>query len=122
MFLFFFIYLIEVQLIYNVVLISAVQQRDSVIHVYTLFQIIFQTLFHYGSSHIFFFRAAHAAYGSSQARGLIGATAAVACATATATQDPSCHPCHSLQQCWILNPLSKARDRTCILTDIMSGS
>ena len=24
---------------------------------------------------------------------------------------------HSLQQCWILNPLSKARDRTHILMD-----
>ena len=24
---------------------------------------------------------------------------------------------HSAWQCWILNPLSKARDRTCILTD-----
>ena len=32
--------------------------------------------------------------------------------TATATQDPS-HVCdlyHSSEQCWILNPLSKARD------------
>ena len=38
---------------------------------------------------------------------------------ATATPDPSCicdlH--HSLRQCQILNPLSKARDRTCILMD-----
>ena len=38
-------------------------------------------------------------------------------ATATATPDPSCvfelHP--SLQQRWILNPLSKARDPTHIL-------
>ena len=36
------------------------------------------------------------------------------CITATATADPSCicdlH--HSLQQCWILNSLSKARDGT----------
>ena len=40
-------------------------------------------------------------------------------ATATATQDPS-HICdlhHSSQQHWILNPLSEARDQTCILTD-----
>ena len=29
---------------------------------------------------------------------------------------------HSLWQYWILNPLSKARDRTCILRDIMMGS
>ena len=37
--------------------------------------------------------------------------------TATATQHPSCvydlH--HSTQQCWILNPLSEARDRICNL-------
>ena len=39
--------------------------------------------------------------------------------TVTATQDPS-HICdlhHSSQQHWILNPLSKARDQTCILMD-----
>ena len=38
-------------------------------------------------------------------------------AYATATRDPSCicdlH--HSSQQCWILNPLSEARDPTCNL-------
>ena len=42
-------------------------------------------------------------------------------ATDTATPDPSCicslH--HSLQQCWILNPLSKARDWT---SDLMVPS
>ena len=31
------LFLIEVELIYNVVLISAVQQSDSVIHTYTFF-------------------------------------------------------------------------------------
>ena len=39
--------------------------------------------------------------------------------TATATQDPS-HVCdlhHSLQQHWILDSLSEARDRTHILMD-----
>ena len=39
--------------------------------------------------------------------------------TATATQDPSCaydlH--HSSWQRQILNPLSKVRDRTCVLVD-----
>ena len=30
--------------------------------------------------------------------------------------------CHSLQQCWILNAVSEARDRTYILTDTMLGS
>ena len=39
--------------------------------------------------------------------------------TATATRDPSliCDLHHSSQQCWILNPLGKARDQTHILMD-----
>jgi len=39
--------------------------------------------------------------------------------TATATPDPNriCDLHHSSQQCWILNPLSKARDQTSILMD-----
>ena len=45
-----------------------------------------------------FFRAASAAYGGSQARDLIGATAAGLY--------------HSSRQRWILNPLGKARDQT----------
>ena len=53
------------------------------------------------------------ACGGSQARGLIGVTAADH-ATATAMQDPSrifdLH--HSLWQRQILNPLSEARDQT----------
>ena len=45
-------------------------------------------------------------------------------ATAIATLDPSriCDLCHSLQQCWFLNPLSGVRDWTCILIDTMLGS
>ena len=43
----FFIFLIEVELIYNAVLTSAVQQRDLVIHTYT---ILFNILFHDGLS------------------------------------------------------------------------
>ena len=64
----------------------------------------------------FFFRAALAAHQSSQARGWIRAAAAIY-ATATATPDPSriCNLYHSSQQCWILNPLREARDRTHIL-------
>ena len=50
-----------------------------------------------------FFRAAPAAYGGSQARGWIGAAA-------SGLQ-------HSSWQCQILNPLSEARDWTCILMD-----
>ena len=39
--------------------------------------------------------------------------------TATTTPDPSwvCDLHHSSQQCWILNPLSEARDWNCILMD-----
>ena len=40
----FFLYFTEVQLIYNVVLISAVQQRDSVRHIHTFFFIFFSTI------------------------------------------------------------------------------
>ena len=54
------------------------------------------------------FRAAHVAYGGSQAR-----------ATTTVTQDLSlvCDLPHSSRQCWILNPPSDARDRTRLLMD-----
>ena len=44
------------------------------------------------------------AYGGSQARGQSGAVAAGLY--------------HSSRQRWILNPLSKARDRTCVLMDM----
>ena len=66
----------------------------------------------------FFLRATPEAYGGSQARGQIGAVA-TSLATATAVPDPSCicdlH--QSSQKRWILNPLSEARDRTCVLMD-----
>ena len=58
------------------------------------------------------FRATPVAYGSSQ----LGAELELqlpSYTTATAMPDPS----HNLQQCWILNPLSKARDQTRILMD-----
>ena len=44
--------------------------------------------------------------------------------TATATLDPShiCNLPHSLQQFWILNPLSKARDENGILMETTVGS
>ena len=45
------------------------------------------------------------AYGSSQDLSCV-------CSSAAAFD-----LCHSLQQCWIFNPLSKAKDQTCILTD-----
>ena len=64
----------------------------------------------------FFFTAALTAYGCSQARGRIGA---LACTTDTAMPDPNliCDLHHSSWQCWILNPLSKARDQTFVLKD-----
>ena len=65
-----------------------------------------------------YFRATSIAYGSSQARGRIGLHL-LAYSTATATLHPR-HVCDlpcSSQQYRILNPLSEARDQTCILTD-----
>ena len=74
------------------------------------------------------------AYGGSQARGRIGAVAAkptlgpqqrriraasVTNTAATAMWGPShiCNLHHSSRQHWILNPLSKARDRTHVLVE-----
>ena len=66
----------------------------------------------------FLFRATPVAYGSSQARGGIRATAG-AYATGIAMPDPSCicdlH--RSLKQHQILNPLKESRDRIHILMD-----
>ena len=64
----------------------------------------------------FFFRAAPTAYGSLQARGRIGASAA----GLHHNGGSKLHICdlhHSSWQCRILNPLSESRDRTCILVD-----
>ena len=64
----------------------------------------------------FLFRAAPEAYGSSQAKGQIRAVAAAyTAATATPDLNHVCNLRHGSQQRWILNPLSKARDRTCTL-------
>ena len=64
----------------------------------------------------FFLRATPAAYGSSQVELELQLPAY---ATATATTDLSCiFSLHSSShQCWILNPLSGARNRTGILRD-----
>ena len=74
---------------------------------------IFFFFFSYGLS-----RALPAACGSSQARGWIGAAAA-ALTRATAMPDLNCicAPHHSLWQHRILNSLSRASDRTCVLLD-----
>ena len=59
----------------------------------------------------FFFKAATVAYGSSQAKGRIGAAGMVyIIATAMLDTRHICDLCHSLWKYWILNPLSKARD------------
>ena len=44
-------------------------------------------------------------------------------ATTTATVDLRriCNLCCSLRQRWLLNPLSEAKDRTCILRETMLG-
>ena len=66
-----------------------------------------------------FFRATLAIYGNFQARGRTAVAAACLHHSHIATWDPSCI-CdlnHSSLQRWILNPLSEARDRTCILID-----
>ena len=66
----------------------------------------------------FFFRAIPAAYGSSQARGWIGPLLAFTTATAMQlNRRCGCNLHHSSWQCPILNPLSEARDWTCILVD-----
>ena len=70
-----------------------------------------------------FFMTACAAYGSSR-RGVESELQLLAYTTATATLNLShiFKLCHSLWQPWILNPLSEARDRTCILMEAVSGS
>ena len=64
------------------------------------------------------FRAALTAFGNSQARGRIGVTAACL-HHSHSNPDPShiCDPHHSSWQRWILSPLSKVWDRSCILLD-----
>ena len=60
----------------------------------------------------FLFRAAPAAYGSSQAREIELELQVLAYSTATAVLDPSCicDPHHSSQQCQILNSLSGGQE------------
>ena len=56
-------------------------------------------------------------------RGGIGAAAASLCHShSNARSKPNLNLHHSLQQCWLLNPLTEARDQTFILTETMSGS
>ena len=69
--------------------------------------------------YFWFFRAAPVTYVSSQARGWNRAAAAGLRTTATAKPHLSlvCDLHHSSRQHWILNPLSEARNWTCVLMD-----
>ena len=70
------------------------------LNIQLVFIYLFIYLFTYFSG---FFRAAPVAYGNSQSRGPVRASAAGLC--------------HSSWHCWILNPLSEARDQTHIFMD-----
>ena len=64
------------------------------------------------------FRAAPASCGDSQAKSLIRAVAAgLRHSHRNSGSEPNCSLPHSSWQCWILNPWSEARDRTCVLMD-----
>ena len=68
---------------------------------------------------LFFFLWPHLQHMEVPRLGVESELQLLACTTATATQDLS-HICGlscSLQQCWILNPLSEDKDGTCILMD-----
>ena len=74
-------------------------------------------------NNFFFFLLSHLWHMKVPGPGGPTGAAAEAYITATATSDPS-HICDlhcSLWQCQILNPLIKARYRTCILTETTSG-
>ena len=81
-------------------------------------QKVLQSVFLFYFIFVFFLvMAVPAICGSFQSKGQVQA-AAVAYITATATPDLNCicELCCRLRQCQILNPLSKARDRTQNLT------
>ena len=68
------------------------------------------------------FSATPMAYGGSQDRVLIGAAAASLHHSHTRPNLSRMYNLHhSSQQCWILNPLSEARDQTCNLQRILVG-
>ena len=68
---------------------------------------------------LFFFLRLHLQHVEVPRLGIESKLQLLACTTATARRYRS-HVCdlrHSSRQCWILNPVSEARDRTCILRD-----
>ena len=67
---------------------------------------------------LFVFRAALAAYRGSQTRGQIGAViAGLHHSHSNVRSELHLWPTPQLRATWSLNPLSKARDRTCVLMD-----
>ena len=67
---------------------------------------------------LFVFKAMPAAYGNFQARGWIGAAAAsLHHSLSNAGSEPCLQHTPQLMATWILNPLNRIRDRTCILMD-----
>ena len=64
------------------------------------------------------FRPVSTAYGGSQARSWIGAVASgLHHSHSNARSEPHLWPTPQPRQCWILNPMSVARDWTCVLMD-----
>ena len=64
------------------------------------------------------FRATPMSYGDAQARGQISAVAAgLHHSHSKARSEPCLRPTPQFTECWILNPLSEARDGTCVLMD-----
>ena len=86
-----------------------------------LFNQQFYFLFYY---YFFLFRATAVANGSSQSRNRIRAAAVSLHHSHSNAAGPShiCDLCHSVRQCWILNPQSEAKDTTHILADTVLGS
>ena len=91
-------------------MLCAEQREIASGHPFVVFSLSFFFFF------FFFFaisRAIPTAYGGSQARGLIRAVAAgIHHGQSNMGSEPICNLHHSSRQCQILNPLSKARDRT----------
>ena len=81
--------------------------------------VVFLKYYVFSSSHFLFvcFLGLHPRHMEVSRLGVQSELQLLAYATATATLDPSyvCDLHHSSRQCWILNPLSKARDWTCYL-------
>ena len=89
------------------------------IHLNVINQLFYIHTHTHTHTHICFFRPTLGAYGSSQARGRIGAAVASLCYSHSNTgSELHLQPTSQLTwQCWILNSPSNARDQTCILTD-----